>query len=184
MMKKLWFVILVMAFVFGAGRSAMVAELRPGEEEFNKALHMFTRERKQVEAFAEFQKSADKGFPDGFSWVGLYFLHEDWPGEYNAEKAVEFLKKGADLGSSAGLVNIGAIYTFGINGTQAYINIPLGIEYLEKAIAVDNPLIGAFINMGRVYEEGIGREKNPQKAREMYDKAEIIGRPPRSDDLP
>ena len=152
---------------------SLAADLKPGEEEFNKAVNFHDKE-KYAKAFTEFQKGADKGFSSCFTWMGIYYL-EGLSVNKNIDRGFDLVKKGADMGSPMGLTMIGDIYTFGLYGVTQ--NIPLGLIYLERAISTEDPNPIAFFSMGEVYANGIGVEKNIQKAIEMYEKADALGAP-------
>ena len=181
-MKKF---IAIVAALFVLCSCAWAADLVPGEEEAINGKRLFF-EGEQEEAFAEFQKSADKGFPDGFSWIGLFYL-DGIHVERDYDKGLELINKGIDLGSSDGLALLGMAYIEGkVQGVPQ--NIPLGIEYLEKAISVENPSGYAFFLVGVAYGEGLGEGRYSniaymQKALEMLEKAYALGFLPAEEEI-
>lgn len=104
----------------------------------------------------------------GFSANKLFYIY--WAGEYGVEKdmilAKKYLLEAARLGDSHGCFILGKHYYTGEglmdkNTDQAFV-------YMKKA--ADMGHIDACNYLAYFYENGIGVDKNPQKAKEYKDK--------------
>ena len=94
-------------------------------------------------------------------------MYEDYTlGKPNLDKCKEYLEKAVDLGSPRAYYIIARMYYLGANGYpeddyQAFV-------YFKKA--ADAGWVDAYEYLIEMYEEGLGCEKNPAKAKEYRDK--------------
>lgn len=120
-------------------------------------------EKKGIEIY---KQAVENG--SGFSASKLFYFYQF--GKYGVEKdkdlAKEYLLKAAELGDSWGCFQLGLQYYIGNdlfdkNESQAFV-------YTKKA--ADMGLIDACQTLAYFYENGIGVEKDPQKAKEYKEK--------------
>lgn len=86
--------------------------------------------------------------------------------EQNYQKAIEYYKKAAELGSVDALKELGVMYGEGIGVEQDYKK---AFEYYEQAAKRGNAV--ALNNLGYMYQHGEGVEQDFEKAKKLYEKA-------------
>lgn len=95
-----------------------------------------------------------------------YYNQGLWGGKINKEQAKYYLKKAADLGDIMGCLNLGREYFLGNNMfkkdySQAFV-------YIKMAADAGN--VDACDFLSYLYENGLGCNKDPEKAKEYKDK--------------
>lgn len=131
----------------------MLAEGRPGVDPDPKRAEQLLRA-------AMAQKNAD-----AFNEMGL--LHALGRGRpVNLERAVEFYRQGAELGSRVAISNLGAAYAKGEGFEQDY---SLAFQYISRAAAMGDRQ--ALHNMGVLYENGFHVFRDLTAALFYYDAA-------------
>ena len=120
-------------------------------------------EKKGIELY---KLAADNG--SGFSANKLFYCY--WNGERGVEKdkelAKKYLLKAAELGDSWGCYNLGRQYFMG----NDLVNKDYGQAFVYIKKAADMGLVDACNSLAYLYENGIGVDKDPQKAKEYRDK--------------
>ncbi len=81
------------------------------------------------------------------------------------------LKKLAEEGDMYSHFILGAYHNYGIGGVKR--DFSQAIQYIEKSAELGH--YGACFDMGKFYLEGKGVEKNNEKAREYFEKAQKGG---------
>jgi serine/threonine protein kinase len=85
-------------------------------------------------------------------------------------EALRWLRTAASAGSSAGMVDLGAMYLFG-NGVDE--NARTAAEWFTKAVERGNP--DAMYNLGMLYESGQGVTADRNKAAQLYNDSARLG---------
>lgn len=113
-----------------------------------------------------YMKAVENG--SGYAATSLYkILFSGFYGvETNSELAIYYLLKAADMGDAEGCYKLGMHYYYGSvvvekNRSQAFV-------YVKKA--ADKGFIDACRTLAYFYEDGIGCDKDPVKAKEYRDK--------------
>ena len=83
--------------------------------------------------------------------------------EKNERKALEWLKKAAELNNSTALLKYGVILT---DMDSPYSDEFKGVKYLNQALEQNN--FEAAYQLGFLYRKGIGVNENKEKAKEMF----------------
>lgn len=103
---------------------------------------------------------------------GYYYYTgtEGYPLNYN--KALECFQKAAELGVSHAMNYLGIIYK---NGDLVSQNYRLAVDWFYKAIQADPQNAHAAFNLGRMYYDGMGVEKDMDKAYKFCKAAVDLG---------
>lgn len=103
-----------------------------------------------------------EGFEDGFPTSPQ--KHYDIPGyEKDTEKTLDYLRKGANIGSGTCSYLLGCALT---DTSRPYANEIEGIEYLEKAVNLIDHCYDAALRLYELYSDGIGVPADSAKADE------------------
>jgi TPR repeat protein len=117
-------------------------------------------------AFIYFKKSADSGYSKANAQLG-YMYEKGLGTNVNSHLADKYYRKAAEEGNSIALYNIGMYYKNGKDSfTQSYDS---AFIYLKKSADLD--FSPAELEIGQIYENGIGRDTNNQLAVKYYRKA-------------
>ena len=110
--------------------------------------------------------AADNG--SGFSAYKLYYCYANgvWGVKKDIEVAKKYLFKAAEYGDAWGCYNLGRHYYFGTE----YVTKDVGQAFVYIKKAADMGLVDACNSLSYLYENGIGVDKDPQKAKEYRDK--------------
>lgn len=125
---------------------------------------------KDIEKGLEIYKKAVE-YGSGFAANKLFYAY--WTGERGVQidksLAKMYLLKAAELGDPVGCFNLGKHYAKGSQLINK--NLDQAFVYIKKA--ADMGLVDACKIIALFYENGIGIDKNPQKAKEYRDKTII-----------
>lgn len=111
------------------------------------------------------QSAADAGFYPAYSLLGA--IHERGEGtEINLSEAANWYGKAQQLGCVAGVTGMGRLY---INDDWEDYDPVRGLDLLEQAAEAGST--SALLNLGYVYEEGVGCEPDRELAFEYYMRA-------------
>ena len=110
--------------------------------------------------------AADNG--SGFSAYKLYYCYANgvWGVKKDIEVAKKYLFKAAEYGDAWGCYNLGRHYYLGTE----YVTKDVGQAFVYIKKAADMGLVDACNSLSYLYENGIGVDKDPQKAKEYRDK--------------
>lgn len=114
------------------------------------------------------QKAADLGNVWALSDLGVRYNRGEGV-QKNPQKAFELYQRGAEKGDFAAMYNLGLIYSR-LDNTKdrpVPINYPLAISWYEKSIKAQ-PEQCATNDLGFLYAQGNGVEKNQTKANELF----------------
>ncbi|MFZ4401311.1 MAG: protein kinase domain-containing protein [Bacteroidales bacterium] len=121
-------------------------------------------EKNTDEAVKWLTKSADLGHPYALLSLGvLYLKGEDV--EKNVDKGIGLIKQAANQNYSAAFSKLGYLYFMG-DVVQKDNN--LSYIYTQKAVDFDNDNVIAMENLAYDYKNGIGCDKNFEKAKNYY----------------
>jgi len=113
-----------------------------------------------------YKQAVDDG--DGFSANKLFYCY--WTGAWGVKKdkelAKKYLLKAAELGDPQGCYNLGRQYFMG----NDLVDKDYGQAFVYTKKAADMGHVDACNAIAYFYENGIGIDKNPQKAKEYKDK--------------
>lgn len=122
---------------------------------------------KDVEKGIDIYKQA-VDYGSGFSANKLFYCY--WTGQWGVQKdknlAKKYLLKAAELGDPWGCYNLGRQYFMG----NDLVNKDLSQAFVYIKKAADMGLVDACNFLAYLYENGIGVDKDPQKAKEYKDK--------------
>lgn len=104
------------------------------------------------------QHAAQTGDPDAQAAWAMRLLSED-PNARKNRKALSLLKHAAEKRSALGLFLLGLVHLRGQGLAQ---NLPAGLRYVEEAAYLG--LRDAASLAAKLYAEGLGTDKNPEKA--------------------
>lgn len=152
----------IVVFIFAVCMSLSANEFKEAVEAYNaggyiKALNIFYPLAKQDNAKAQYN-------------VGLIYANgQGVRKDLNA--AQKWYEKAAKQGNAAAQYNLGLLYqSAGVNNPHAYEKAKY---WYEKA--VESGLREAYTNLGALYAQGLGVEKDPQKALELFEKSAALG---------
>ena len=120
-------------------------------------------EKKGIELY---KLAADNG--SGFSAYKLYYCYANgaWGVKKDIEVAKKYLFKAAEYEDAWGCYNLGRHYYLGTE----YVTKDVGQAFVYIKKAADMGLVDACKSLSYLYENGIGVDKDPQKAKEYRDK--------------
>jgi TPR repeat protein len=134
-------------------------------------------EKDTAEALRLFRLLAEKGHPGAFYNMGLMYQNGDGVERDHAE-AAECFRKAISAAAPGGLhthygdfvvrasLQLGVCY---LNGMGVEKDEARGFELMKKAAKGGNPM--AMRNLALLYEDGIGTDRNPGRARYWREKA-------------
>lgn len=104
----------------------------------------------------------------GFAAYKLYYCYANgvWGVKKDIEVAKKYLFKAAEYGDAWGCYNLGTHYYLGTE----YVTKDVGQAFVYIKKAADMGLVDACNSLSYLYENGIGVDKDPQKAKEYRDK--------------
>ena len=104
----------------------------------------------------------------GFAAYKLYYCYANgvWGVKKDIEVAKKYLFKAAEYGDAWGCYNLGRHYYLGTE----YVTKDVGQAFVYIKKAADMGLVDACNSLSYLYENGIGVDKDPQKAKEYRDK--------------
>ena len=110
--------------------------------------------------------AADNG--SGFSAYKLYYCYANgtWGVKKDIEVAKKYLFKAAEYGDAWGCYTLGTHYYLGTE----YVTKDVGQAFVYIKKAADMGLVDACNSLSYLYKNGIGVDKDPQKAKEYRDK--------------
>lgn len=120
-------------------------------------------EKKGIELY---KLAADNG--SGFSAYKLYYCYGNgvWGVKKDIEMSKKYLFKAAEYGDAWGCYDLGRHYYLGTE----YVTKDFGQAFVYTKKAADMGLVDACNSLSYLYENGIGVDKDPQKAKEYKDK--------------
>ena len=131
----------------------------------------FTKDRKETfdikKGIEWLKKGIESNSTDAMVLLSQIYLHskdnEDFKSYQNPSKGIELLQKAINHGSGDAYAQLGIEF---FNGTNVNKDDKKYFEYSQKAYELRNGL-GAN-NLGACYQEGLGCERNINKAIEIY----------------
>ena len=113
-------------------------------------------------------QEADEKKMSGDDWcaLGIYWVER----EDGKERAYQYFRKAAQMGSAWGVCNLGLCMEQGI-GVEA--DPRQAIWLYEQAAEMGS--LAALCNLGVCYQSGIGTVEQPNRAAEVYEKAADYG---------
>jgi len=131
------------------------------------------------EAIVQYKKAIElgtyplavKGLGKAYNNVGLNYQNGRGI-EQNYQKAMEFYRKGADLGYHYAIGNVGYMYNKGFGVEQDYSEAK---RWYLKAARLGN--IFSQLQLGYLYKDGLGGEKEIEQAKRWYRMAADHGDP-------
>ncbi|WP_269580958.1 tetratricopeptide repeat protein [Roseibium sp. Sym1] len=124
---------------------------------------------KVEKAFMELRKQADAGDPSAVMTLALALIEGEWI-EQNEEKGLALLHKATETIPDFAFLMIGDYYLNRNNGAPDYAK---AMKYFEKS--VESGGVVANYELGKMFEHGLGVERNYFKAARLY-KASIEGK--------
>ena len=123
-------------------------------------------EKDESKGIELYKLAADNG--SGFAAYKLYFCYANgvWGVKKDIEVAKKYLFKAAEYGDAWGCYNLGRHYYLGTE----YVTKDVGQAFVYIKKAADMGLVDACNSLSYLYENGIGVDKDPQKAKEYRDK--------------
>ena len=123
-------------------------------------------EKNESKGIELYKLAADNG--SGFSAYKLYYCYANgaWGIKKNIEVAKKYLFKAAEYGDAWGCYNLGRHYYLGTE----YVTKDVGQAFVYVKKAADMGLVDACNFLAYLYENGIGVDKDPHKAKEYRDK--------------
>lgn len=124
----------------------------------------------EVKGLALYREAAELGYGLGAANVGLFYQQGKGGLEIDLEEAVEWFRRGADLGDPMGMFLLGNAYYYGAGVPQDFaVALPL----YERSAAQNYPdSIGA---LGHAYHFGDGVAQDYRRAFESYTRAYDLG---------
>jgi serine/threonine-protein kinase len=113
---------------------------------------------------ADIVKAANRGDPVAQNQLGVKYAQGEDGLTRDDTKAVEWYRKAANQGLPKAQTNLGDMYFFGRGGLmQSYLD---ALSWYLKASQQDWP--DAQYRLGYMYEKGLGADKDPAKALQLY----------------
>ena len=116
---------------------------------------------------------AEKGSATAFEYYVLGFLYHHALGrDKDINKAVEYLKTAADMGSSGASEELGGMY---IKGDEVIQDLELAYYYYTKAVEGNEGSAQAYLALGDMYYYELGTAMNSSMAKQCYLRALSLG---------
>ena len=113
---------------------------------------------------ADVVAAANRGDPAAQNQLGVKYAQGEDGLTRDDTKALEWYRKAANQGLPKAQTNLGDMYSFGRGGlTQSYLD---ALSWYLKASQQDWP--DAQYRLGYMYEKGLGTDKDPAKALQLY----------------
>jgi len=137
----------------------------------NAALARQLYEQSQVasgQRRALLRQAAELGEPRAMVDLGEIYREDREGGANHEREAMQWFRKAADAGSTAGMLHLGAMYQLSNpeDDTRA-------VFWYQKAATGGNP--DAMFNLGSMYEHGRGVDPDLKKAKNLYTQAAALG---------
>ena len=113
-----------------------------------------------------YEKAAQNGYPDGWSYAGDIYLNGYEDGIEDKDKAIEYYDRGIEMGSARSMASMGYMYYKGTDYDNALI-------YFKKGANAGSSYSMRLI--GLCYHYGKGVDEDPEKAAEWYAQAASAG---------
>lgn len=131
--------------------------------------HYFNENASEAEKKANYEKSrewylkaAEDGYTHAWNTLGYnYFIGYNFQQSY--EKALYYFQQGAAAGDTSCMMDIAEMY---YRGYGVPISYEITIKYLQ--LAMEKEHFGAYLQLGLLYEYGIGAARNKTEAQRLY----------------
>jgi eukaryotic-like serine/threonine-protein kinase len=118
-------------------------------------------------SLADIIQAANRGDAEAENELGFMYATGSNGLPRDLTKALDWYRKAAAQGFAKAEVNLGDMYFYGLGGLdKSYLD---ALSWYLKAAAQQNP--GAEFRLGSMFEQGLGTDKDPQKAVEYYRQA-------------
>jgi len=122
-------------------------------------------EKDEKKAFLCYEAAAEAGDPSAKFTLGTWYFSGKGEISRDTLKAFQLQLEAANEGHPAAMFNMGAMYMSGSVESVAK-DLNQAREWFEKAAAAN--IVEAAINLGNMYREGYGVEKDLTKAFEIF----------------
>ncbi len=126
--------------------------------------------KQQAKAIDLFRQAAGLGEVRAMVELGETLMNDSDGAAADYPEALRRLRKAADAGNSAGMVDLGGMYLLG-NGVEE--DFETAAQWFEKGAAAGNPV--AMYDLGTMYESGQGLVEDRDKAKQLFTRAARLG---------
>jgi serine/threonine protein kinase len=126
--------------------------------------------KQQVKAIDLFRQAANLGEIRAMVELGETLMNDSDGAAADYPEALRWLRKAAEAGNSAGMVDLGGMYLLG-NGVEE--DFETAARWFEKGAAAGNP--AAMYDLGAMYENGQGIVEDHDRAKQLFSKAAGLG---------
>lgn len=123
----------------------------------------------QRKAFLYYEAAAEAGDPFGKLTLGTWiYAGRGREGQPDRLRGFQLQHEAAEAGHPAAMFNVGAMYMSGEVGEEVPRDLEAARLWFSRA--AEAGVVEGAVNVGNMYREGLGVEKDLAKAREMFDK--------------
>jgi hypothetical protein len=126
--------------------------------------------KQQARAIDLFRQAAGLGDVRAMVELGETLMNDTDGAAADYPEALRWLRKAAEAGNSAGMVDLGGMYLLG-NGVEE--NFETAAQWFEKGAAAGNPV--AMYDLGTMFENGQGVVEDHDKAKQLFSRAAKLG---------
>lgn len=149
------------------GSNSAIAEYYMGnlysDYDFNESASEAEKEANYEKSWEWYLKSAEDGNANAWNTLGSNYFGGYNNVQQSFEKALYYYQQGAEAGDSSCMMDLAEMYYRGYGVPVSYETT---IEYLTSAVEKEN--FGAYLQLGLLYEYGIGVTKNMTEAQRLY----------------
>lgn len=117
------------------------------------------------------KKAANKGYTPAYAKLGYIYLENN-----SVDEGISWLNQAVDTGDADAAEELAVIY-FALHDTIVPPNNAKAVEYLQKAVVLDDTRADCYASLGQCYEQGIGVPIDLGKAFANYQRAADLNDP-------